>query len=70
MSPVTKTQLVERLGGQGLDMEDWGDSVFLYGGNGALSENSVDLAGYEVIRRLGNLEDVFLRLTGRGLREE
>ena len=70
VTPVDKAQLVQRLQAQGLDMEDWGNSVFLYGENGALSETGAELAGYEVIQRPGNLEDVFLRLTGRGLREE
>ena len=70
VAPEAKAQLVQRLRALGLDMDDWGDSVFLYGENGALSENGADLAGYEVIQRPGNLEDVFLRLTGRGLREE
>jgi hypothetical protein len=33
------------------------------------SQSPIDLDDYDVIRRPGNLEDVFLRLTGRELRE-
>ncbi len=64
-----KAQLLEILNGRGVRFEDRGDSVFLYGENGALS-NGAGLDGYKVAQRPGNLEDVFLRLTGRGLREE
>ena len=65
-----KAQLVEKLSGQGFDLEDRGDSLLLYGENGALSQEGAGLDGYQVVRRPGNLEDVFFRLTGRGLREE
>ncbi|MGH2543279.1 MAG: ABC transporter ATP-binding protein, partial [Ardenticatenaceae bacterium] len=64
-----KAHLIEALNTKGVDFEDRGDSVFLYGGNGSLS-NGAGLDGYQVTQRPGNLEDVFLRLTGRGLREE
>ena len=69
VGPSDKTQLMDRLEGQSLELEDRGDTVFLYGENGALSREDPNLDGYQVIRRPGNLEDVFLRLTGRGLRE-
>ena len=62
--------LVDRLKGQGVDVEDRGDFVFLYGESGVLSQDGAGLDGYQVVRRPTNLEDVFLRLTGRGLREE
>ena len=68
--PVEKAQLVDRLKGQGVDVEDRGDFVFLYGESGVLSQDGAGLDGYQVVRRPTNLEDVFLRLTGRGLREE
>ena len=66
---VDKAQLIDRLRDHGLEFDDRGDSVFLYQENGVLSGDGRSLDGYEVIRRPGNLEDVFLRLTGRGLRE-
>ena len=70
VSLLEKTQVMDRLRVQGLHFEDRGDSIFLYGENGAVSPEDVNLDGYQVVQRPGNLEDVFLRLTGRGLREE
>ncbi len=65
-----KRQLMDMLHGRGLAFEDRGDSVFLYQQDGALLSEFEGQNGFQVIRRPGNLEDVFLRLTGRGLREE
>ncbi len=65
-----KAELTDRLRSSGRPFEDWGDSVLLYADNGVGPLEDVGLDGYEVLRRPGNLEDVFLRLTGRGLREE
>ena len=62
--------LLDTLRRAGHDVEDRGDTLLLYNENGALSHDGSALDGYEVIRRPGNLEDVFIRLTGRGLREE
>lgn len=63
-----KAGAMESLQSQGLEFEDRGDSIFPYSQNGVLEGANFD--GYQVIQRPGNLEDVFLRLTGRGLREE
>ena len=65
-----RLRLVASLRSRGLDVEDTGDAVLLYSENGALSRDAVELEGCQVVRRPGNLEDVFLRLTGRGLRQE
>ena len=65
-----RAQLVERLRSQGLDVEDGGEWVILYGADGHLSTLERELDGAQVIRRPGNLEDVFLRLTGRELRDQ
>ena len=65
-----KPRLLEALQNPGLDFEDRGDSIIIYDNNGVPPGGDVKLDGFEVIRRPGNLEDVFLRLTGRGLREE
>ena len=70
VSQTEKAQLVEKLSGKGFDLEDRGDSLLLYGENGNFSQEGAGLDGYQVVRRPGNLEDVFFRLTGRGLREE
>ena len=64
-----KSSILERLGGVGARVEDRGESLVVYGSaNGALEAGSLD--GLEVTSRPANLEDVFLRLTGRGLRDE
>jgi lipooligosaccharide transport system ATP-binding protein len=65
-----KAHLVERLRHFGYEVEDRGDSLCLYTKDGVLLPDEAVLDGYQTLRRPGNLEDVFLRLTGRGLREE
>ena len=62
-----KAQLVEKLSGQGIDLEDRGDSLLLYGENGAVSLEDAGLDGCQVVKHPGNLEDVFLTAdTGGG----
>ena len=61
--------LLEQLEAQKLDFEDAGDSVLVFGDRSRLSEAEPSWAGYHVVRRPANLEDVFLRLTGRWLRD-
>ena len=65
-----RAALLDSLRDQGLRFEDGGDSVLVYGDGNVISEAAVSLDGHQVVRRPANLEDVFLRLTGRGLREE
>ena len=65
-----KPQLFDTLTGQGLQFMDTGVSVVVYGDTDALLKTGVGLNDCQMARRLANLEDVFLRLTGRGLREE
>lgn len=67
---MDKAALEQDLRLKGIEFEDRGDSIFLYGENGARLTDSARVDGHQVIRRPGNLEDVFLKLTGRGLREE
>ena len=54
----------------GVRVEDRADSVLIYADNGHSHVDGLDLDRFPVTRRPGNLEDVFLTLTGRGLREE
>ena len=54
----------------GARVEDRADTVLLYAENGAPPPEDFAPDGFETTRRPANLEDVFLRLTGRGLREE
>ena len=66
-----KQELIDWLNRSGVEgrIEDRADSILIYPRNGMLSLESLPLDGYQITRRPGNLEDVFLRLTGRGLRE-
>ena len=54
----------------GARVEDRADTILLYAENGAAPPEDFGMDGFETTRRPANLEDVFLRLTGRGLREE
>ena len=71
VSHSDKADLIDWLNGSGIEghIEDRADSVLVYPRNGSLSMEDLPLDSYQVTRRPGNLEDVFLRLTGRGLRE-
>jgi lipooligosaccharide transport system ATP-binding protein len=66
-----RESIVERLAGlEGVNVEEVEDIVYVY----VLSENGFDPAALKleaarVVYRQANLEDVFLRLTGRGLAE-
>lgn len=61
--------LVERLRDHDIESDGTDDSMILYGDDGRFSDAEDLLDGAAIIRRPGNLEDVFLRLTGRGLRD-
>lgn len=67
-----KDELIDWLNDSGIQghVEDRADSVLIYPRNGSLALDEIPLDGYQITRRPGNLEDVFLRLTGRGLRED
>ena len=66
-----KRGLMDALASSGIEarIENRADSLLLFPQNGALSVEGIDLNEFQVTRRPGNLEDAFLRLTGRGLRE-
>ena len=72
VSHTDKAGLIDWLNGSAIEghIEDRADSVLIYPSNGSLSLDDVPLDGYQITRRPGNLEDVFLKLTGRGLRED
>ena len=67
-----KRGLMDALASSGIEarIEDRADSLLLYPVNGALSLDGLDLDRFQMTRRPGNLEDAFLQLTGRGLRED
>lgn len=70
VGPSEKAGLLDILDGKGVEYEDRGDAVALYVDGSAAGGVVPGLDGYVVSTRPGNLEDVFLKLTGRGLREE
>ena len=69
VNPTHMAGVVQSLTSEGMEFEYGGDSLYFYGDNGAGLRDNASLNGYEIIQRPGNLEDLFLRLTGRGLRE-
>ena len=64
-----RRELAEKLRGKGVEVEETGDGVMLFGEDGRLAQVESVLDGMQVTRRPGNLEDVFLRLTGLALRD-
>jgi lipooligosaccharide transport system ATP-binding protein len=64
--------VMARLNGNGdVTVEEVEDILYVYvGGDDGLDPASLMLEGERVVFRKANLEDVFLRLTGRGLAEE
>ena len=69
VGPAERGPVLDRLRERGDSVEDRGESVIVYGSGGVLPDPG-DLGVAGAARRPANLEDVFLRLTGRGLREE
>ena len=69
INPVHMAGVVQRLTDEGHEFEYGGDSLYFYGDSSAVLNENSSLNGYEMFQRPGNLEDLFLRLTGRGLRE-
>jgi len=65
-----RREFAEKLRGNGVEVEETGDGVMLFGEDGRLAKVESALDGMPVTRRPGNLEDVFLRLTGRVLRDQ
>jgi lipooligosaccharide transport system ATP-binding protein len=70
VSHAEKARALQSLRSQGLEPEDRGDSIVVYRDNGIGALAHLDGSDYKYTRRPGNLEDLFLKLTGRGLREE
>ena len=69
VNPARMAGVVQSLSDEGVEFEYGGDSLYFYGESGTTLNENGSLNGYEMFRRPGNLEDLFLRLTGRGLRE-
>ena len=59
-----------RLSGLGLQVERAGTALLAYSSDGVELERQLASEGMQVLYRTANLEDVFLRLTGRSFEEE
>ncbi len=59
-----------RLSGLGLQVERAGTALLAYSSDGVELERQLASEGMQVLYRTANLEDVFLRLTGRGFEED
>ncbi len=70
LNPLNMTELAQQLTDDGIDFIHGGDSLYFYGDSRTQMHNYPAVNGHELVQRQGNLEDLFLRLTGRGLREE
>ena len=71
MGDAERSALMERLAAvEGLMVEEVEDIVYVYVLEGdGIDPSALKLEGSKVVYRQANLEDVFLRLTGRGLTE-
>ncbi|MFQ6027718.1 MAG: ABC transporter ATP-binding protein, partial [Dehalococcoidia bacterium] len=69
-TPESKARIFDALSGPGANLQERGDTVVMYGNVGAFDYDKLVGDQIQVTRRPANLEDVFLHLTGRGLREE
>jgi lipooligosaccharide transport system ATP-binding protein len=65
-----RERLAQGLAGPHIFLEERGDAVLVFGDVGNLDSADWEQEQLQVTRRPTNLEDVFLHLTGRGLREE
>jgi len=65
-----RARLFQDLAGPGIHLEQRGDALLGYGELAPLDYDQLVGDQCELTRRPANLEDVFLHLTGRGLREE
>jgi lipooligosaccharide transport system ATP-binding protein len=54
----------------GMEVEEYGDTLYMFSPNGEANAVALELEEEQVMVRAANLEDVFLRLAGRELREE
>jgi len=65
-----KVRIMATLANLAVGLYDRGDSIVVYQKDGLGALNDLELSENQLTSRPANLEDVFLRLTGRGLREE
>ncbi len=65
-----RDRLLTLLREKGLPTEEAGDTIYVFTQDGSILREELQVEGLPMIYRNATLEDVFLRLTGRGSREE
>ncbi len=69
LDPMGKSHVLRQLQSYNVSIEDVGDTLYVFSNDGGLLPQQLMIEGGDVVRRQATLEDVFLRLTGRELKE-
>jgi len=69
LDTVGKSHVLRQLQSYNVSIEDVGDTLYVFSNDGGLLPEQLMIEGGDVVRRQATLEDVFLRLTGRELKE-
>jgi lipooligosaccharide transport system ATP-binding protein len=69
LDTVGKSHVLRQLQSYNVSIEDVGDTLYVFSNDGSLLPQQLMIEGGDVVRRQATLEDVFLRLTGRELKE-
>jgi lipooligosaccharide transport system ATP-binding protein len=69
LKPEEKPSALSQLQSPSVTIEDVGDTLYVFSQDGNALRRHLDLSPEKLIYRQATLEDVFLRLTGRGLQE-
>lgn len=69
LDAVGKSNVLRQLESYSVSIEDVGDTLYVFSKDGGSLPQQLMIEGGVVVRRQATLEDVFLRLTGRELKE-
>lgn len=69
LKPSEKPSALTRIRLMGLAVEEVEDTLYVFAGDGQSLPQSLDVQYEKLTYRQATLEDVFLKITGRGLRE-
>ncbi len=69
LDTVGKSHVLRQLQSYNVSIEDVGDTLYVFSKDGGLLPEQLMIEGGDVVRRQATLEDVFLGLTGRELKE-
>lgn len=69
LDPVGKSRILNQLKGYDVFVEDVADTLYIFSRDGESLPQQLVAGEETLVRRQANLEDVFLRLTGRELKE-